>query len=235
MKFVTVLSAMTVLVSSTFAAPGRFWCPRGGWDSVDFDRFDWSQVDFDRVDWSQVPYNRVNWNRINWSGRGFAQWRSATPLFSSTYSVLATPDQVVNGTGTATTPTGGLPGARGVFVYGIMSSTNTICYNIAITGFQGTYQSLARTATHIHEAAVGAAGPPRITLPNPVLIDTTQPLSKRISVGCVRGPFTTGVLANGVDTGYGFQVRQIERNPSGFFTDIHSSLAVPGAVRGQIA
>merc|ERR1712193_393051 len=29
----------------------------------------------------------------------------------------------------------------------------------------------------------------------------------------------------------GFTVKQIEDNPSAFFTDVHSSLAVPGAVR----
>lgn len=40
-------------------------------------------------------------------------------------------------------------------------------------------------------------------------------------------------MANGQDTGTGFKVSQIEENPSGFFADVHSSLAVPGAVRGQ--
>jgi hypothetical protein len=39
---------------------------------------------------------------------------------------------------------------------------------------------------------------------------------------------------NGQDTGAGFRVSQIEDNPSGFFADVHSSLAVPGAVRGQL-
>ena len=39
---------------------------------------------------------------------------------------------------------------------------------------------------------------------------------------------------DGVDTGEGFHVKQIEDKPSAFFTDIHSSEAVPGAVRGQM-
>lgn len=47
------------------------------------------------------------------------------------------------------------------------------------------------------------------------------------------GPFTTGLVMNGQDTGTGFRVSQIEDNPAGFFADVHSSLAVPGAVRGQ--
>ena len=57
---------------------------------------------------------------------------------------------------------------------------------------------------------------------------------KRTSIGCLKGPFTTGVVMEGMDTGEGFHVKQIEENPSGFFTDVHSSLAVPGAVRGQL-
>lgn len=149
--------------------------------------------------------------------------------FSSTRVVKATPEQVVNGT----TPTGGLPGASGTYNFGINSQTDTICYNITLYGFRGEYQSPAATATHIHEAARGASGPPRIAFPNP------QPLAGnkdvRNSVGCITGPFKTGVLANGVDTGNGFKVAAIEKNPAGFFADVHSSLAVPGAVRGQLA
>ena len=38
---------------------------------------------------------------------------------------------------------------------------------------------------------------------------------------------------NGQDTGTGFKLSQIEANPSDFMADVHSSLAVPGAVRGQ--
>lgn len=50
-----------------------------------------------------------------------------------------------------------------------------------------------------------------------------------------KDPFTTGLKANGQDTGTGFKVAQIEDNPSAFMADVHSSLAVPGAVRGQLA
>ena len=59
--------------------------------------------------------------------------------------------------------------------------------------------------------------------------------AKRNSLGCLKGPFRTGVLANGVDTGEGFHVKQIEQDPEAFFTDVHSSLAAPGAVRGQLS
>ncbi|KAL9632539.1 MAG: hypothetical protein Q9164_005261 [Protoblastenia rupestris] len=153
----------------------------------------------------------------------------ANPVFNftSTYNIVLTPDQVVNGT-TDITFTGGLPGSKGFFNYGINSDLELICFSLTITGFRGEFQSLARTATHIHEAAKGKNGPARIVFPNPEGDENV-----RYSFGCQRGPFTTGLAPNGVDTGTGFKLSQIEANPSGFMTDFHSSLAVPGAARGQ--
>ncbi|KAL8891587.1 MAG: hypothetical protein Q9192_005724 [Flavoplaca navasiana] len=147
--------------------------------------------------------------------------------FTSTFHVLATPDQVLNGT-TNPVSTGGLPGAQATFDFGINVDLDLICYNIRLTGFRGEYQSPARTATHVHEAARGQNGPPRLVFPNPMGDGDV-----RTSVGCMMGPFTTGLIRNGQDTGIGFRVQQIQDNPSGFFADLHSSLAVPGAVRGQ--
>jgi len=150
--------------------------------------------------------------------------------FTSTYDVIATPDQVVDSNNTFT---GGLAGAIGYYSYGINSYENVICYNITLVGFRGEYQSPAVSATHIHQAKKGLAGPPRIAFPNPAPVEGTQDV--RRSIGCLSGPFRTGVNATGVDTGTGFTVRQIEESPSDFFTDVHSSLAVPGAVRGQLS
>lgn len=78
--------------------------------------------------------------------------------FTSTYHVIAKPENVVDA---ENKPTGGLEGSSGVFAFGINAHDNVICYNITITGFRGDYQSPATSATHIHEAAVGRAGPPR--------------------------------------------------------------------------
>ncbi|KAI7773132.1 hypothetical protein LA080_011755 [Diaporthe eres] len=150
--------------------------------------------------------------------------------FSSTMLTNATPEQVVDGT----TPTGGLAGASGTFNFGLNSATDTICYNITLNNFQGDFASPATTATHIHEAAVGQSGPPRIAFPNPVAVGDPA-AGVMNSAGCIRGPFTTGVVMEGADTGAGFTVAQIEANPAGFFADTHSSLAMPGAVRGQLA
>ncbi|TKA31021.1 hypothetical protein B0A50_01989 [Salinomyces thailandicus] len=176
---------------------------------------------------SAAPWKNNKWG--NWRGGWKNQKCADGPFdFTSTYSVIATPDQVVDQSGNFT---GGLPGTVGYYDYGINSRENYICWNIELQGFRGEYQSAANTATHIHEAPRGQAGPPRLAIPNPVPVGDGQ---KRISIGCMMGPFETGIISNGQDTGAGFEVRQIEQNPAGFFTDVHSSLAVPGAVRAQL-
>jgi hypothetical protein len=149
--------------------------------------------------------------------------------FTSTHAVLAEPGQVVN----ETTPTGGLAGASGTFNFGINSAANMICYNITINNFDGEFESPANTATHIHEAARGASGPPRIAFPNPHPVNDDPTI--RNTAGCLTGPFVTGVIVEEKDTGEGFHVSQIEENPAAFMADVHSSLALPGAVRGQLA
>ena len=187
-------------------------------------------MDYSKIDWSKVDYSHVDYNKIDWSKVDYrpADESKQSPFhFTSYYEIHATPDQVVNGT----TPTGGLAGASGLYKLGINSAENTICYNITLFNFQGDYASPALTATHIHEAARGQSGPPRVAFPNPTEI--REGVSR--SVGCITGPFKTGVLANGQDTGTGFHVAKIEANPAAFFADVHSSKAVPGAVRGQLA
>lgn len=189
-----------------------------------------------------VPTSRKGDHVENHKG---SHWRSYGPFdFTSTYKILATPNQVVNASNAYT---GGLEGAQGWFNYGINSLHDVICYNITLTNFRGNYSSPATTATHIHEATVGKSGPPRyenaapiafpnetltcarIAFPNPTGNGTT-----RNSIGCLKGPFKTGIVTNGTDSGDGFRVKKIEDNPALFFTDVHSSLAVPGAVRGQL-
>ena len=126
--------------------------------------------------------------------------------------------------------TPGEPGASGTFTYMINSDTEVICYDISLTGVTPPYQSPAKTATHIHQGDAGQAGPPRIAFPNPE-DDGSGTLT---SSGCLQGPFTTGVVANGADTGEGFTLDQIEADPSAFFTDTHTAAFAAGAVRGQL-
>ncbi|MGU3437780.1 CHRD domain-containing protein [Actinomycetes bacterium M1A6_2h] len=152
---------------------------------------------------------------------------AAPPTFTSAFTTVATPDQVLNAQGVATP---GQPGALGSFTFRINSDLDIICYDIFLAGVTGDYMSPAKTATHIHQAAAGVAGPPRIAFPNPTDIGN----GVRKSSGCLQGPFTTGVLANGVDTGTDFDLAAIEANPAGFAADTHTTAFTAGAVRGQL-
>ena len=147
--------------------------------------------------------------------------------FTSAFTAMATPDMVVNADDE---PTPGEPGATGTFTYRINSDTEVICYDITLNGVTPPYQSPAKTATHIHQAVAGESGPPRLAFPNP----TDDGSGALTSVGCLQGPFTTGVMSDGQDTGAGFSLAQIEADPASFFTDTHTSTYVPGAVRGQL-
>lgn len=148
--------------------------------------------------------------------------------FTSMFTAMATPDMVVNSDGVATP---GAPGASGTFDYRINSDEEVICYDITLDGVTPPYQSPARTATHIHEGDAGSAGPPRLAFPNPE-DDGSGALR---SSGCMQGPFTTGVMVDGVDTGSGFSLAEIEADPARFFTDTHTAEFVAGAVRGQLS
>ncbi|WP_111765677.1 CHRD domain-containing protein [Nakamurella deserti] len=148
--------------------------------------------------------------------------------FTSAYTAMATPGMVVNADGV---PTPGTAGATGRFDYRINSDDEIICYDITVTGISEPFQSPARTATHIHQAAAGQAGPPRIAFPDP----TPQSDGSFRSAGCLEGPFTTGITgSDGADTGTNFTLAQIEADPSAFFTDTHTAANPAGAVRGQL-
>lgn len=176
------------------------------------------------------------------------EWKKSEKIFyfDAEYIVKATPDQVIATDGK---PTPGQPGAKGIFKYGINVAENTICYvspvrfsihhttrltrsqNITLSGVTGAYRSPAITATHIHEAIKGKAGPPRLAFPNP-----KGPDGRRVSYGCLTGPFFVGVNSTtGTDQAAGFHVKQIVDNPSGFFTDSHTVDFTAGALRGQLA
>ena len=147
--------------------------------------------------------------------------------FTSAFTVMATPDQVLNADAVATP---GEAGATGQFNFRVNSDLDIICYDITLTGVSGDYMSPAKTATHIHQAATGLAGPPRIAFPNPTPVGD----GPRTSSGCLQGPFTTGVLANGVDTGDGFTLKALEGNAAAFASDSHTVAFPAGAVRGQL-
>lgn len=147
--------------------------------------------------------------------------------FTSAYTVMATPDAVVDAEGKSAP---GEAGATGTFNFMINSDEDVICYDITLDGVTPPYESPAKTATHVHQANAGEGGPPRLAFPNP-----TGDGDVLKSSGCMQGPFTTGLDGdNDKDTGDGFTLAQIEANPAGFSADTHTSTFVPGAVRGQL-
>ncbi|MGI9031736.1 MAG: CHRD domain-containing protein [Ilumatobacteraceae bacterium] len=148
--------------------------------------------------------------------------------FTSMFTTTATPDVVVNPQGA---PTPGEAGATGIFNYRVNSDEEIICYDITLRGVTPPYMSMARTATHLHEAAVGVSGPPRISFPNPEDAGDGTLTSK----GCVKGPFVSGIIGpDGADTGAGFTLAEFEADPANYYSDTHTMTYVAGAVRGQM-
>lgn len=153
---------------------------------------------------------------------------AAPATFTSAFTAMATPGAVVNADGA---PAPGQPGSSGQFTFRINSDLDIICYDITLTGVSGDYQSPAKTATHIHQSVAGVSGPPRIAFPNPAPVGD----GPRTSSGCLQGPFTTGVVRDGADTGTGFSLAAIEANPAGFAADAHTVAFTAGVVRGQLS
>jgi CHRD domain-containing protein len=161
-------------------------------------------------------------------GSASAETEVAEPAtFTSAFTAMATPDAVINPDGV---PTPGTSGATGTFTYRINSDLEIICYDISLSGVTPPFQSPAKTATHVHQAAAGQPGPPRLAFPNP----EDDGSGRLVSSGCLQGPFTTGVVTDGADTGAGFTLAQIEADPSSFATDTHTTASPAGAVRGQL-
>jgi hypothetical protein len=167
MKTAAILSGVAaILVASTSALPTGYPAPPGGWENVNYPK---------GTDENLTSYP----NPSGGYGRGNRGKCGKGPFeVSSTYHVVAHPDQVINGT----TTTGSLPGCTGFYDCGINSDLDLICYSIKLVGFCGEYQSPARTATHVHQGAKGQSGPPRIAFQNPVGSG-----NERFSYGCRTG------------------------------------------------
>ncbi|MGI8764423.1 MAG: CHRD domain-containing protein, partial [Ilumatobacteraceae bacterium] len=150
--------------------------------------------------------------------------------FTSAFTAAATPDEIINPDGMAVA---GEEGATGTFNFRINSDEEIICYDIMLNGVTPPYMSMARSATHIHEALAGQSGPPLVTFPDPE--DAGDGTLR--SSGCLQGPFTTGIDAEGGgDTGDGFPLKEIEANPADYYyCDTHTMDFVAGAVRAQLS
>lgn len=148
--------------------------------------------------------------------------------FTSAYTAMAVPEEVIDPDGESSP---GEEGATGDFMLWVNSEQDVICYEITLEGVSGDYESPAVTATHLHEADAGEAGPPRIAFDDPEPVGD----GPRTSSGCMEGPFVTGVEDDdGNDEGEGFSVAQIEEDPAAFAADSHTEDYPDGVVRAQL-
>lgn len=148
--------------------------------------------------------------------------------FTSAFSAMAVPEEVIDSEGEVSP---GEEGATGDFMLWVNSDTEVICYEITLEGVTGDYESPAVTATHIHDAAAGEFGPPKLAFEDPEPVGD----GPRTSSGCMEGPFVTGVEDDdGNDHGEGFSLAELEADPAAFAADSHTEDYPDGVVRGQL-
>ncbi len=107
--------------------------------------------------------------------------------------------------GTAEVPGPGDPDGRGFAEISVVGRFDRLCYELTVFDIEPA------TAAHIHRGAAGAVGPPVVVLNAP---------SDGESSGCMR-----------LDSGL---ASEIERNPQGFYVNVHNAAFPAGAIRGQL-
>lgn len=107
--------------------------------------------------------------------------------------------------GAAEVPGPGDPDGRGFAEVSVVGRFDRLCYEITVLNIE------AATAAHIHRGRAGLAGPPVATL---------DPPADGESRGCLR-----------LDSGL---ADEIERDPEGFYLNVHNAAYPNGAIRGQL-
>ncbi len=107
--------------------------------------------------------------------------------------------------GTSEVPGPGDPDGRGFAEISVVGRFDRLCYELTVLNIDPA------TAAHIHRGAAGAVGPPVVVLTAP---------SDGESSGCLR-------LESGL-------AQEIERNPAGFYVNVHNAAFPAGAIRGQL-
>ena len=110
-------------------------------------------------------------------------------------------------TGAAEVPPGD-PDGTGTATITLMPGAGQVCWEIQVSGI-----TLPATASHIHEAPAGVAGP--------VVIPLSAPDANGFSSGCAS-----------VDRE---QILEIMRDPEGYYVNVHNVDYPSGALRGQLS
>ena len=98
-------------------------------------------------------------------------------------------------------------GATGLAELTLNQGQGEICFELDIDGL-----TTPPTRAHIHRGAAGSNGP--------IVVDFYNTAATAVTEGCVP-----------VD---GALVKEIRKNPAGFYVNVHNSTAPAGAVRGQL-
>lgn len=143
-------------------------------------------------------------------------WTKAV-LATASAALLASPaiaDHLKDGrkldaslSGLAEVPNPGDPDGSGTFVSRINVGQQEICYNLTVIDIQDAF------AAHIHVGSEGEPGPIAVTL--------ATPDGDGIASDCTFVSMTTA--------------RDIIKNPSGYYVNVHNAEFPGGAVRGQLS
>ena len=109
-------------------------------------------------------------------------------------------------TGAQEVPAPGDPDGIGSATVTVNPGQGLICYELSVSGIASA------SAAHIHEAPPGEAGPVVVTL---------QPPTSGFSSGCVK---VSRALA-----------KDILKNPSDYYVNVHNAEYPAGALRGQLS
>lgn len=113
-------------------------------------------------------------------------------------------------TGANERPGPGDANATGTAVLRLNSGRRRICYRLRWSDIDGTV-----TAAHIHKAPAGSAA--------------------GVFEGLFVGQSFSGTGSDrGCVTVSRARVKEIRKNPSGFYVNVHSTSFIPGAIRGQL-
>lgn len=110
-------------------------------------------------------------------------------------------------TGAAEVPGPGDADGGGSATIRINQGQTQVCFELSVTKIDPA------TAAHIHEAAVGVAGPVVVTL--------TPPAANGMSKGCVDASKEL--------------IMRLRQTPENFYVNVHNAAFPDGAVRGQLA
>jgi hypothetical protein len=102
----------------------------------------------------------------------------------------------------------------GVVELNVAARSGVLCFAIAVEGI-----TLPATAAHVHPGAAGVAGDPVVTLEAPTGF----------------GSGATGVSAGCLTKLDGSLLRDIVKNPSQYYVNVHNADFPGGALRGQLA